>query len=33
MDLIKLLWYLVKKGYGISADVKEDKLDASIFSV
>jgi hypothetical protein len=27
MDLIKLLWYLVKKGYGISADVKEDKLE------
>jgi hypothetical protein len=27
MDLIKLLWYLVKKGYGISTDVKEDKLE------
>jgi hypothetical protein len=27
MDLIKLLWYLVKKGYGIRADVKEDKLE------
>jgi hypothetical protein len=27
MDLIKLLWYLLKKGYGISGDVKEDKLE------